>query len=184
MDGTFCLSVDVQTGQWYSESCGDAKPSLCRVPALATRSSTTTPLPPPAGKCPEGWVHIEQTNKCYQIPIDATSWNEGLAECKSLGGTLASIPSAAANAALFELANNTAADGPLHIGLYRGNGTWRWTDGTPVTYTNWLPNYPLSGTGNCANFHDTYWTTNQDKWYPVYCDYGNYYPLCQCDPIV
>ncbi|KAH7720437.1 Protein CLEC-52, partial [Aphelenchoides avenae] len=97
---TYCLSVDVTTGQWYSDSCGDAKPSLCRVPPLAGTVTTTTPVPSTTN-CTAGWTYIAQTKKCYQIPPGYTSWNDGLAKCKNLGGTLASIPNAAANAALF-----------------------------------------------------------------------------------
>ncbi|KAH7713423.1 CLEC-50 protein [Aphelenchoides avenae] len=64
---TYCLSVDATTGRWYSDSCGDAKPSLCRVPPLTSTVTTTTPVPSTTN-CPTGWTYIAVTKKCYQVP--------------------------------------------------------------------------------------------------------------------
>ncbi|KAH7713425.1 hypothetical protein AAVH_19221 [Aphelenchoides avenae] len=63
---TYCLSVDATTGQWYSDSCGYAKPSLCRVPPLAGKVTTTT-SGPSTTNCPAGWTYIAETKKCYQV---------------------------------------------------------------------------------------------------------------------
>ena len=62
------------------------------------------------------------------------------AACESQGLTLASITSEAENKAA-----NEACQGVCYIGLSRPLGSallsdWVWVDGTPVTYTNWLPN--------------------------------------------
>ncbi|KAH7714598.1 CLEC-51 protein [Aphelenchoides avenae] len=185
--GTYCLSVDAQTGQWYSESCGTVKPSLCRVPSVGAAASTTTTPRPSTINCPNGWTYIAQTKKCYQIPLDSyySSWNQGLAKCQSLGGTLASIPNAAANMALLEFANKTAANAANHIGLHGGIGKWQWTDGTPVTYTNWKTDtgYP-DGAGDCVEFHDID-EDHPDQWYDIGCDVTGYelMALCQRDPI-
>jgi hypothetical protein len=40
-DGTFCLSVQMASGQWYSDPCSMEKPYICEVLELSTTSCPT-----------------------------------------------------------------------------------------------------------------------------------------------
>lgn len=60
-----------------------------------------------------------------------------------LGAELCSITSSAEQALVITLAGAGAGNG-VYIGItdFQNEGEWRWLDGTPVTYTNWLPGSP------------------------------------------
>ncbi|KAH7696484.1 hypothetical protein AAVH_36444, partial [Aphelenchoides avenae] len=79
------------------------------------------------------------------ITDSADTWSSTWAECKKLGGDLVSIPNNATNYAIRDFACIQAGIGVdtvayFAIGLYCASVEgvpWQWTDGSPVTYTNW-----------------------------------------------
>lgn len=70
----------------------------------------------------------------------ASTWTGAEALAQSLGGHLASIGSAKENAFILEQFGNFGGqDRRLWIGFNDRDveGDWRWSDGSPVTFTNW-----------------------------------------------
>jgi hypothetical protein len=89
------------------------------------------------------WQRNPATGHWYTVVHDIT-WPEGEAFAVSLGGHLATI-------------NNKAEDrwiaATFHEESFAGlndiakEGTWVWASGEPVTYTNWLPDTPVTASG-------------------------------------
>jgi|GEM_PF-2709767 len=87
--------------------------------------------------------------------ITDRDWNAAEAFAVSLGGHLATINDEAENIFLV----SAFAGGETWIGLNDrdSEGTFVWTSGEPVTYTNWAPGEPSDSTGdeNAAYLHST-----------------------------
>ncbi|XP_035688119.1 lithostathine-1-alpha-like [Branchiostoma floridae] len=142
-------------------------------------------LPDDAGFiCPCGW-HLFRRN-CYQtflhnVPVN---WKESDAKCREVGANLTSVADRQEMEFLhLLLVTNVVvkriADPKLYIGLYDiyRNRTFAWTDGTPVTFTDWSPVDIRTGfpqpDGADINFcvaivMKNVWGT--DQWYDVACD--------------
>lgn len=76
----------------------------------------------------------------YGLTERALSWTEAEAVAVTEGGHLASIGSAAEEGFLA----TTFGGARFWIGFNdaASEGTWVWSDGSPVTYTNWAPGEP------------------------------------------
>lgn len=111
--------------------------------------------------------------ECYIYVSTQMSWTNAEANCVSLGGHLASIHSAAENAALHNI--KTSTDG-VYIGCHdsTAEGTFIWTDGTAFSYTYWASGEPNNG-GNEDYCH---FVTNSDRWNDNE-GYQQYASICQ-----
>jgi hypothetical protein len=69
-------------------------------------------------------------HRCYLLQNFSASWNEHAENCELLGGTLASIHTAHAHAALAELLTSTTYFG----GMTDGDNRWYWLDESPWEY--------------------------------------------------
>lgn len=72
------------------------------------------------------------------------AWLEAYMYCASLGGDLVSIHNAFQNTAVATIAQQTFQTCLYWIGLsdVDNSGTYEWTDGSPLDYTNWGPSQP------------------------------------------
>ncbi|XP_019647001.1 PREDICTED: fibropellin-3-like [Branchiostoma belcheri] len=97
-----------------------------------------------AKQCPAGWSGYK--NHCYKLMKDAAKWKKQRNDSERLGANLASVTSR-------DEANfiNTIITGApkgqwqnyfVWFGLRRKDGFRKFTDGSPVTYTNWEPGQP------------------------------------------
>jgi len=111
-----------------------------------------------ARDCPDGWLMYQ--GQCYGHPKDnMLSWADAESYCQSwsAGAHLASIHSA-------EEQKFVQDNFPQNIWLGGSDaskeGTWVWSDGTSVIYSNWAPGEPNnSGSQDCleGNWHDFKW---------------------------
>jgi hypothetical protein len=69
-------------------------------------------------------------HRCYLLQNFSASWNEHADYCELIGGTLASIHTAHAHAALAELLTSTTYFG----GMTDGDNRWYWLDESPWEY--------------------------------------------------
>ena len=99
------------------------------------------------------------------------SWNDAEQECQSFGGNLASIPNEATNNFL----NNLREKRFRWIGGYDFNtgGEWKWSDGSPWSYTNWNKGYPMNTEGKdyLSMFADGDWGDFHDAQLRFICQY-------------
>ncbi|KAM7406935.1 hypothetical protein PAMA_002912 [Pampus argenteus] len=116
--------------------------------------------------CPTGWRMFSCT--CYFISITSDSWEKGRQDCRDRGGDLVVIDSPEEQEFLSKIANQST-----WIGLSdrEKEGTWKWTDGTPLTLTYWHTGEPNNGGGDprvgeedCVHMRPT------NEWNDLSCD--------------
>lgn len=95
------------------------------------------------------WTYNPATGNSYRLSTSG-SWDQCEAEAVSLGGHLVAINDAAENQ--WALDTFPTIPNPLNQGYWIGftdaavEGAWVWSNGDPVTYTNWYPGEPVGGT--------------------------------------
>lgn len=84
----------------------------------------------------------------YLVFDDNLTWDQARAHCRSLGGELASIPSADVGVRLAAVVKPLSRQSYFLGGTDQGvEGKWEWVDKTPFTYTNWNPGEPNDSGG-------------------------------------
>ncbi|KAL1021870.1 hypothetical protein UPYG_G00019100 [Umbra pygmaea] len=184
-----CVTMSSLTGRWMAGNCSHLNNYVCK---RRTVSVVEIPREPHyIGACPERWLYF--AHKCLllhlpNIPEEGKSWKDAQSICKSFQGTLVAIGDEIEQAYITMLLQGGAVG--VWIGL---QDTMKWTNGKPVSYTNWSPVEPknsltqdewLGGTlagddslctvlSNNHNFHLT------GKWYYEKCTESGYGFVCQ-----
>ena len=96
----------------------------------------------------------------YTFNANSVTWTAAEATAVTAGGHLASIPSQQVQSALVD----TFGQSGYWVGLNDAatEGTFAWSDGTPLTYTNWYQGSPVN---NSANNDYVYFLTTGGLWY-------------------
>ncbi|XP_028972623.2 secretory phospholipase A2 receptor [Esox lucius] len=185
-----CVTVSSQIGKWSPGDCSDLHGYVCK---RRTASVVEIPREPHyIGGCPERWLYFG--HKCLLLhlpnsPEEGKSWKDAQSICSSFQGTLVAIGDEIEQAYITMLLQGGASG--VWIGL-RDEDTMKWTNGNPVSYTNWSPVEPknsltdewLGGAlpgldplctvlSNNHNFHLT------GKWYDEKCTESGYGFVCQ-----
>jgi len=111
---------------------------------------------------------VHPTNGSSYYLLTASTWSQAEAEAVGLGGHLASIGSADENNWIWETFGPVAGSS-VWIGFNDADqeGTFVWTDGASVTYTNWwvAGGQPSNDGGieNYAEMNNYVWNDNQDS---------------------
>ncbi len=111
-----------------------------------------------------GFIYMGTLNgNQYYCSLSNATWNDANAICQQNGGYLASINSAEENQFLANILTIQSA----WIGLHRSNGSFEWSDGSPVNYNNWYPGQPnnYNGSQHCVEM------LNNGQWNDQYCTY-------------
>jgi hypothetical protein len=106
--------------------------------------SVVAPPPPPLADVTDPATGIRY------LAVSATTWTLAEADAQARGGHLVSIGSAEENAfVLAQFGNLGGVDRRLWIGFSdtASEGSFAWSDGSPVTYTNWNPGEPNNSGG-------------------------------------
>ncbi|KAM6101738.1 macrophage mannose receptor 1-like isoform 1-T1 [Theristicus caerulescens] len=165
--------------KWENQPCELKVGYICK-----KENSTLDPFSLPSGdakpvKCPEGW--LPYGDHCFMVHRDPRVWREALISCNESNGNLASIHNPEEHGFILSQLGYKAAD-ELWIGLNDLNMQmyFEWSDGTPVTYTKWLPGEPthaINGQEDCVIMagEDGYWADSA-------CDRKLGY-ICRRDPL-
>ncbi|XP_074430632.1 macrophage mannose receptor 1-like isoform X3 [Larus michahellis] len=162
--------------KWENQPCELKVGYICK-----KENSTLDPfiLPPEPVKCPEGW--LPYGDHCYSVHRDPRAWREALIACNESNGNLASIHNPEEHGFILSQLGYKAVD-ELWIGLNDLSTPmyFEWSDGTPVTYTKWLPGEPthaMNGQEDCVIMagEDGYWADSA-------CDRKLGY-ICRTDPL-
>ncbi|XP_069010436.1 asialoglycoprotein receptor 1-like isoform X2 [Embiotoca jacksoni] len=115
-------------------------------------------------KCPEGWTIFRVS--CYRLSELSGSWDTGREDCRDKAAHLVMIESLEEQEFL-----STFTKLPVWIGLNdkETEGTWKWIDGTPLTFTHWATNQPdewlpHAGGEDCAHI-----TEQSRQWNDATC---------------
>ena len=170
------------SGYWASAYCDDTNAYLCNVfwppsppaPPGAPPSPPSPPSPPaPPSLPPKSPPPALPDGTRFTFHSGASTWAEARAACQSAGSDLASIRSAAEDAEAWGLTGGQST----WIGFTDAaeEGTWVWSDGSTVNYTNWGTPEPTNNYG--AEHCGKYQGSSSGYWASAYCDDTNAY-LC------
>ncbi|XP_014881082.1 ladderlectin-like [Poecilia latipinna] len=99
--------------------------------------------------CPSGWTLIQ--GRCFKYIPRRLTWGKAERNCISMGGNLASVHSSEEYHEIQSLIMRaTYAMKVTWIGGSDATeeGTWSWSDGSLMTFTNWCPGEPNNGGWN------------------------------------
>uniref|UniRef100_A0A7N9AMH4 C-type lectin domain-containing protein n=1 Tax=Mastacembelus armatus TaxID=205130 RepID=A0A7N9AMH4_9TELE len=127
---------------------------------------------PPKSPCPADYISWYQN--CYKLVEKAETWDAAQKACEQEKGNLASIDMSYDQAFIAGAVLQGKAD--AWIGLRRQVlGSYAWTDGWPVFFTQWGPGEPTNikdevGEENCVEMYDDgRWNDNNCLWTAVLC---------------
>ncbi len=108
------------------------------------------------GGCPPFWFSFN--DRCYKYVATPQSWADAELHCVSQGGNLVSIHSLMEQNFTSALIKSfDFSERPTWIGLSdtHKEGSWMWSDGSPVTFVYWIAGEPnnLGGHENCAHIN-------------------------------
>ncbi|XP_076840882.1 macrophage mannose receptor 1-like isoform X2 [Brachyhypopomus gauderio] len=135
-----CVKMTWYSGLWESEYCGNKQNFVCKRSGLIPVNSTAGPTEPTIGGCDPHWVKFEK--KCYKIVLDVKTWSEARSYCRRLGGDLSSVHNRLQQAFLTSRMNDSTPDLWLGFSDFASFRTFRWTDGSPVSFTCWAKGHP------------------------------------------
>ncbi|XP_067371595.1 CD209 antigen-like isoform X1 [Channa argus] len=96
--------------------------------------------------CPAGWIKFSWS--CYLLSNRSDSWTNGKSDCQNKGADLMVINSEDEQKFVI---NSTIASGFSNLDTWIGlsdteeEKTWKWIDGTPLSYTQWNVSQPDNG---------------------------------------
>uniref|UniRef100_A0A8C3QRN8 MRC1 protein n=1 Tax=Cyanoderma ruficeps TaxID=181631 RepID=A0A8C3QRN8_9PASS len=166
--------------KWENQPCELKFGYICK-----KENSTKDLLVLPSGdvepvKCPEGW--LPYGGHCFMVHRDPKEWREALSSCNESSGNLASIHNPEEHGFILSQLGYSESVDELWIGLndLKIQMYFEWSDGSPVTYTKWLPGEPtheVTGQEDCVIMagKDGYWADSA-------CDRKLGY-ICRRDPL-
>ncbi|CAG2235085.1 CD206 [Mytilus edulis] len=94
--------------------------------------------------CPSGWLYNE--NSCYLFTITnyGITWFDAKTFCEEHGAKLAEIETEMEDKYILSNMKNLGSRDYFWLGGRDDEveGSWKWSSGTPFTYTHWLPGEP------------------------------------------
>ncbi|KAL0965897.1 hypothetical protein UPYG_G00287390 [Umbra pygmaea] len=160
-------------GFWDDKSCTDAYPFVCEVPRPDITPPTPAPTPPISQGCADGWTAESHFRNCYKLfTVDFSkkkSWPSAREDCISRGADLVSIHNMEEeNFLSMYTKGKTKWIGLKHDPI---NGGYHWSDGTPVSHTNWGGGEPNNHEGreDCVQMESNSAGTSS-WWNDMNCD--------------
>ncbi|XP_074546917.1 uncharacterized protein LOC141805663 [Halichoeres trimaculatus] len=140
-DGTcVAMTTGAVGGFWDDKLCTEKFSFICEKPRPDIHPPTKPPTPPPAQGCAEGWTALPHFRHCYKLFHNVEwsqkkSWEAANEDCVSRGANLASIHTQEEEQFLGQYSKGTSK----WIGLKHNptEGGYSWSDGTPLSHTNW-----------------------------------------------
>ncbi|XP_022088561.1 lymphocyte antigen 75-like [Acanthaster planci] len=176
------MSSGKDAGYWADRDCSQQYRYICEKAKAGEPPIQPPPVNPPttpsSQDCASGWTGYGQ--RCFKAVefdqgSDAADWDEANRVCTNFGGHLASFHHPDEEAFLVKnLKLNLKRRFWIGLNDQRNEGGYRWSDGTPVQYTNWAPGEPndYGGQEECVETD-----LKGGKWNDLFCWYKRNY-LC------
>ncbi|XP_023194031.1 macrophage mannose receptor 1-like [Xiphophorus maculatus] len=140
-DGTCVAMTTGQIGGfWDDKQCSEKYAFICEKARPDITPPTKAPTPPPSQGCANGWTALPHFRNCYRLfhNVDWSqkkSWEAAQEDCISRGANLVSIH----NHEEEEFLSVYSKGSTKWIGLRHNPtvGGYSWSDGTPLSHTNW-----------------------------------------------
>ena len=130
------------------------------------------------GGCESDWTETSDGTRCLQAFAVTATWNEALTACEDEGGTLARIADSSDDSLAADLVAAISSYPEFWVGYndIDSEGTFVWSDGGAVTYTNWRSTEPNDSGGEDCTQVET-----GGLWNDMPCDYSSTSYVCQKD---
>uniref|UniRef100_A0A914UUE3 C-type lectin domain-containing protein n=1 Tax=Plectus sambesii TaxID=2011161 RepID=A0A914UUE3_9BILA len=143
------ITRPVSSSCWKIESANNLNCFVCEY-YISSGTLTTTPTPTttPITSCATGWTNsISNSNKSFCLVTTKATWFNALLYCQNIAaqGTLATISNAFDQSQLNSIVFEHQApcfDNWIGANDINQLGTFQWSDGQPLVYTNWAPGQP------------------------------------------
>ncbi|XP_068203774.1 macrophage mannose receptor 1-like [Palaemon carinicauda] len=142
MDQEDCIEMyNRRLGVWNDKNCGHLTGRVCKRPKGATLPPPATTVVP-AGNCPEGWVHVVATGRCFKLVQTEKYFDDAASNCKDqhAGANLVSLHTPKEMAYITMLIGINGAD--AWIGMKYEMQEYVWVDQSTTDYTPWAPGEP------------------------------------------
>uniref|UniRef100_A0A8C4QFH3 C-type lectin domain-containing protein n=1 Tax=Eptatretus burgeri TaxID=7764 RepID=A0A8C4QFH3_EPTBU len=182
----FCIFFP---GECHSLGCAVQDAITFSKPNITGHTPIQPSLNKPEGGCPRKWKLFN--NKCYLVHTerkDYKGWGTARESCKEKGGDLVSITNAAEQMFLLTQLEQVHIRSWIGLNDIDEEGNFVWSDGTPVTYTNWVAKKPFPSPQDLLYQSDCVAMMNIasiGSWRDEICDYKAGY-VCQkaTDPTI
>lgn len=112
---------------------------------------------------------LELYGKIYQEVPGSFTWAEAVVDAERLGGRLAVISGAQAQALLNQCVGANLPAGGLWAGGedLDGDGNWQWISGESFDYTDWMDERPLGGASRALAYGSSLSSREGRRWYDL-----------------
>eukprot|EP00058_Branchiostoma_floridae_P028308 XP_002613799.1 hypothetical protein BRAFLDRAFT_85340 [Branchiostoma floridae] len=134
--GDHMLEYPTDEGEtWYDQHYEQREPHVYEKPEDASSAGMD------GARCQGDWS--EYNGHCYKLMTDKVNWFKANEQCKQHDGNLASIMDEAETRFIKDIIKSAPSgfNPSVWLGLHKDRN-WKWSDGSPVTYTNWGPGEP------------------------------------------
>ncbi|XP_028289877.1 macrophage mannose receptor 1 isoform X2 [Gouania willdenowi] len=138
-----CVTMYKSMGYWNDINCGLELASICKR-SSSSINTTMIPTTVPKGGCAPEWLFFQ--GMCYKIIAgqDNKKWQEARSYCINQGGNLVSITNEKVQAFLTTQMLPYNQDFWIGMNDVNWENHFVWTDGKPVSYTNWAKGQPMT----------------------------------------
>ncbi|XP_044179085.1 uncharacterized protein LOC114946811 isoform X1 [Acropora millepora] len=145
-----CVEMHRFSGTWNDNHCSRRSPYICKIKgSVHPTIFPTTPTRPKLKWCKKGWLYYE--SKCYLLVSDSKqTWGNARSVCRQglngrMKGDLVTVDNQYEQA--FLITALIGRQSVFWIGLndFHIDGTFYWTDNSPVKFTNWGAGQPSRG---------------------------------------
>ena len=84
----------------------------------------------------------------YKLFNDGKTWSSAKSYCESLGGYLVIITSSGEQSFIQNMVQNQGTRNSYWLGANKQNGSWKWVDGSSLSYKHWANGQPDNCNGN------------------------------------
>ncbi len=136
-------------GRWRNSHCDQDYAYVCKGMIGDTQPKTDPTTPAVAGYCPQGYVSVPDSNKCFKVHLRTSetgrTWEESVNACRTGLGRRPDLASVANEDEMTLIKTQLKGSfGGVWIGLFREEegGEFQWIDGSAHTYNYWAPYEP------------------------------------------
>ncbi|XP_012946935.1 macrophage mannose receptor 1 [Aplysia californica] len=180
-----CVDMRTQDGFWVDDFCSDERGYICK--KVNGTSSPNIPVPTPVvpGHCPQGFLSMGVTNKCFKVGGlgDITNdpplaWEDARDTCHNISAPsrvqIASINSQLEQDFVTLLLAGLTSDLWTGLNDKKRRHSWTWLDNSEVVYLNWAAGQPGQHwsyhSGHCVALQQNPARKNDlAKWKPQSC---------------
>nr|XP_006815866.1 PREDICTED: macrophage mannose receptor 1-like [Saccoglossus kowalevskii] len=134
--------------------------------------------------CYDNW--IEYGDYCFKaysrVYEEKLNWYGARSFCRGMGADLASFHSQAEEQQVIQQTNKYYETYWYGLNDIDQEGTYQWSDGSTVTYTNWVygsPPYDYDGTSDCVSYYWQTYNSYYNGWDTQNCDLAKNSWVCK-----